>query len=235
MLLQDRNAFANHLIDRLPPAMRRHLVGALEPVELELRQVLVRCGEPLRHVYFPTSSSFISQVIPADRGHLEVAIVGSEGMFGVPVALGVEKSNTDAVVQGAGRALRLDSRAFRAELDRSRPLREAVSRYTYVSMTQLARNAVCNRYHVVEQRLARWLLMSADRARSNAFDVTHAFLANMLGVRRVGVTQAARTLQERELIRYTRGRMVIRDRKGLQKAACSCYHADLETYRNVFG
>lgn len=224
---------ANRLLERLPRKARERLIGAAEPVQMSLRQVITDHGDELDHVYFPTAG-FISEVVPSDHGHLEVALVGNEGMFGLPVAFGIARSNVRAIVQGAGPALRIRSRAFRDQFDEDPSLREEVGRYAYLAMGNLARNAVCSRFHVLEQRMARWLLMSADRAHSSTFPITHAFLASMLGVRRVGVTNAARSLQERRLIRYTRGQMTILDREGLEQVACSCYRSGLDTYRTVF-
>lgn len=233
VFLTPRDAHANRLIDRLPARSRRRLLAAAEPVSLDLKAVVLRNGAPIEHVFFPTTS-FISEIVPGERSQLEVSLVGSEGMLGIPVALGVGVSNLDAVVQGTGAALRMRVPDFRAELGRNPGLRDAVGRYTHVVMDQMARNALCNRFHLVEQRMARWLLMSADRAHSPSFQVTHAILANMLGVRRVGITTAARTLQRRGLIDYSRGRMLVRDRRGLQKAACGCYLADLQAYNRAF-
>ena len=224
---------ANHLLERLPRKARERLLAACEPVQMSLRQVITEHGDALDHVYFPTAG-FISEVVPSDRGHLEVALVGNEGMFGLPVAFGVGRSNVRAIVQGAGPAWRIPSKAFRERFDDEPALRQEVGRYAYLTMGNLARNAVCGRFHVLEQRMARWLLMSADRAHSLTFPVTHAFLASMLGVRRVGVTNAARSLQQRGLIHYTRGQMVIRDRGGLEQVACSCYRSSVDTYRALF-
>jgi CRP-like cAMP-binding protein len=228
-----RNAPSNILLDALPRADRERLLEHAQSVRLVLRDVVARRGERIAHVWFPLTS-FVSKVVPADRGHLEIGLVGFEGLVGTPLALGADAWRVDAVVQGDGDALRVPARAFRRELDRSRALRRVTLRYAHVLMTQLAQNAVCNRFHVVEQRLARWLLMSADRARSLNFEVTHAFLGMILGVRRVGVTQAARALSERGLIDYERGRMVIRDRRALYAAACDCYRADVQAFREAF-
>lgn len=233
MFLHQRNAPSNALLASLPRADRERLVGLAEPVRLELREPIARRGEPFSHAYFPLTA-FLSKVVPAERGPLEVGLVGFEGFLGFPLFLGVDVSPLDAIVQGEGEALRIPARAFRREVERSRALRRIAGRYTHVVTTQLAQTAVCNRFHVVEQRLARWLLMSADRARSLNFAVTHAFLAMILGVRRVGVTQAAQALSDRGLIEYARGRMVIRDRRALQAVACPCYRIDLETYREAF-
>lgn len=233
MLFPDRHSQANRWVDLLPAASRRRLLDAAETVSLTYKQTLVRAGEPIASVYFPTTA-FISVLLPADRGRLEIAVIGREGFYGLPVAWGLDRAEMEAVVQGAGFAQRVGGADFRRFLRDDRALRAHVDRYTYVRMQQAARNAACNRFHRVEQRMARWLLASADRAQSTVFDVTQAFLAEMLGVRRVGVTTAAQALQERRLIKYSRGSVTIRSRDGLRKAACSCYAADLETYRSVF-
>lgn len=223
----------NRLVERLPRKARERLLEASESVQLSLRQVITDHGDALDHVYFPTAG-FISELVPTERGQLEVGIVGNEGMFGLPVAFGVRTSDVRAIVQGAGPALRVSAPVFRQQLEEEPALREEVGRFAHLTMSNLARNAVCARYHVLEQRLARWLLMSADRAHSLTFPVTHAFLASMLGVRRVGVTNAATALQREGLIHYTRGQLVIRDREGLQRMACSCYQAGVENYRRLF-
>ena len=168
------------------------------------------------------------------KSMLEVALVGSEGIYGVSVALGVGTSPLLAVVQGAGSARQMGAVAFRRELGRVPALRECVERYTYVLMSQLIQNAGCNRFHVVEQRVARWLLMTGDRAHCATFGITHESLAGMLGVRRVGVTEAASALQGRGLISYTRGVLTILDRKGLERASCGCYQSDLSAYERAF-
>jgi hypothetical protein len=168
------------------------------------------------------------------KDNLEVALAGNEGLYGVPVALGVLESPVHALVQGSGPAWRMSAAAFRRELIRMPALRECIDRYIHVLMTQLIQTAGCNRFHVVEQRVARWLLMTSDRAHSATFRITHEFLAYMLGVRRVGITEAASALQRRELIGYKRGILTILDRKGLERAACSCYRSDLATYKRTF-
>lgn len=234
MLLQDRRALSNKLVDSLPAASRKRLLAVAEPVTLEYKQLIATKGGALTHAWFPTTS-FISMLMPADKGCIEVAIVGREGLFGLGVAFGVRESEVEAIVQGAGMALRIPAADLRRLLREDRALRERLDRYAYLMMTTLARNASCNRFHRVEQRMARWLLMSADRAQSAIFDITHAFLAEMLGVRRVGVTTAANKLQDEGLITYSRGTVAIRDRDGLKRTACSCYREDLEAYRKHFG
>lgn len=232
MFLQHRNAPSNKLLAALPRADRERLLADAEPVRLALRELILQRGDAMTHAWFPLTA-FVSKVVPADRGQLEVGLVGFEGFLGLPLALGVRSSRLDAVVQGEGDALRIPARQFRKHLEESPTLRRLAGCYAHVIMSQLTQNAVCNRFHVVEQRLARWLLMSADRARSLNFEVTHAFLGMILGVRRVGVTHAARALSERGLIEYQRGRIVITDRRALQGAACACYRVDLETYRDT--
>ena len=234
MLLQDRRAHSNKLIDSLPQASRKRLLAVAEPWELAYKDTVATKGGALTHAWFPTTA-FISTLMPCDKGRIEVAIIGREGLFGLGVAFGVRESSVEAIVQGAGTALRVSATDLRRLLKDDRALREHLHRYAYVMLNVLARNAACNRFHLVEQRMARWLLMSADRAQSSMFDITHAFLAEMLGVRRVGVTTAANKLQDRGLITYSRGTVAIRDRDGLKRTACSCYREDLETYKKHFG
>jgi CRP-like cAMP-binding protein len=230
-----RSTIANRLIESLPVSDRRRLLGDCETVELAFADVLYTPGQPLRHIYFPTGS-FISLIMPVDDSTaLEVGLVGNEGMFGTPLALGVALSPMRAVVQGAGSALKMDAAAFGRELDRSAALRQRIDRYIFVQLSQLAQTAACTRFHVVEARLARWLLMTQDRAQSNTFHVTQEFLAFMLGVRRVGVTKAASSLQNRQLIQYSRGNIAVLDRRGLKAASCGCYKADLESYDRMLG
>lgn len=197
--------------------------------------VLFDPGERVRHVHFPTAG-FISLVTPIDGStRLEVGLVGDEGMVGTPLVLGVATSPLQALVQGAGVSMRMDAAPFRRELGRSPALQLLLDRYLFVRMAQLAQTAGCTRFHLVEARLARWLLMTQDRARSNAFRITQEFLALMLGVRRAGVTRAATSLQKLRLIHYSRGAIVILDRPGLKAVSCGCYRTDRETYQRVLG
>jgi len=224
---------SNRLLAALPDKDCQHFLKRCETVELEFAELLGEPGERISHVYFPTES-FISLVSTIDgRPSLEVALVGNEGMLGVTLMLGVNTSLLRAVVQGKGQALRMDTEPFCQELERSTALQRQLKLYLYVMMGQIAQTAACTRFHVVEARLARWLLMSQDRAHSDEFHVTHEFLAYMLGVRRVGVTKAATSLQNRKLISYHRGDIKILDRDGLKIASCKCYEADRATYSRI--
>ena len=235
MATTQRDPADNRLLDSLPATDRRRMLAGCEAVELKFADMLYTPGKRISHVYFPTRS-FISLIMPVDTtSSLEVGLVGSEGMFGIPLALGVDISPVRAVVQGAGPALRMDAARFTRELKRSAALAHGVDRYAYVQLTQLAQAAACTRFHVVEARLARWLLMTQDCAHADSFHITQEFLALMLGVRRVGVTKAARSLQERDLIQYRRGNITVLDRRGLKAASCGCYQADRDSYKMILG
>ena len=225
----------NRLLEALPSSDLRRVLAGCETVELAFADVLYSSGERLSHVYFPTTS-FISMIMPVDASaSLEVGLIGNEGMFGVSLVLGVDVSPVSAVVQGAGSALRMDAPVFCRELGSSPALQREIDRYVFVRLSQFAQTAGCTRFHVVEARLARWLLMTQDRAHSDDFHVTQEFLALMLGVRRVGVTKAAGSLQSRRLIQYSRGNITILDRRGLKAASCGCYKADRDTYDRILG
>jgi CRP-like cAMP-binding protein len=219
----NRGRAANSLLAVLTRKSYQRLLPRLEPVTLTFGDVLYRPREAIRHVYFP-SDCMVSLLALAD-GHraLEVGLVGCEGMLGVPLTLGVRQSPVRALVQGSGTALRMKSTLFLNELRHNLPLQRAVNRYTYDLMVQVTQTAACNRFHQVEARLARWLLMTRDRMRSNEFRLTQDMLGNMLGVLRVAVTKAASTLQKRKLIRYSRGAIRILDNKALEATACLCY------------
>ncbi len=225
----------NRLLDRLPAKDRAHLLARCKEVRLSFPKILAEPGQAIRHVYFPTGSSISLRTSRGGRASLEVGRAGNEGMYGVGLALGVGFSPVHALVQGSGTSWRIGAAAFRSELARSPALRKGVYRYIFVLMSQLVQTASCSRFCVVEQRLARWLLMTADHAHSPTFRITHEFLAMMIGVRRVGVTKAASALQRRKLIVYSRGSVSILDREGLERVACACYQSDLSSYQQIFG
>jgi CRP-like cAMP-binding protein len=225
----------NSLLERLPRKDRAALLAVGEEVKLVLGRVLCEPGKATRHVYFPVDA-FISMIAPIDgKPALEVGMIGREGMLGAQLALGVATVPLHALVQGQGAAWRIGAAAFRAELARSTALQRLLKRYLYVLMAQLAGSAACLHFHEIGPRLARWLLMSHDRAHAEHFHVTHEFLAYMLGVRRVGITAAASAMQRSGLIEYHRGEMLVRDRAGLEGAACACYGNDQRAYADVLG
>lgn len=226
-------AAVNHLIQLLPRKDRLRLLAISEPVNLLLGEVIGESGAALRHVYFPTNS-FVSLITPIDgKPVMEVGMVGREGMVGSQLVLGIEVSPFQSLVQGGGSSWRIATRDFGRELNRSNALQHCLKRYLYVLTVQLASTAACTRFHLIGQRLARWLLMTQDRADSKSFHVTHEGLAFMLGVRRVGVTNAAHGLQRRGLINYRRGEMTVVDRSGLEAEACGCYATNLQTYAQL--
>jgi CRP-like cAMP-binding protein len=219
----NRVPVANSLLAALTDKVCKSLLAHLEPVTLTSGEILYRPGEPISHVYFPTDTMVSLLTIIEGHEALEVGMVGREGMLGIPLALGVNESPVFAVVQVAGTALCMTSAHFRHEFQHSAQLQREVYRYIYELMIQMTQTAACNRFHRVEARLARWLLMTRDRMRSNHFHLTQDLLSNMLGVRRVGITKAAGELRQRKLISYNRGEINILDGRGLEIAACQCY------------
>jgi len=218
-----RASIENSRLAAVPRKEYRRLLAGLEPVTLTFGEVLYEPGETIRHVYFP-GSSLVSLLTLVD-GHLtlETGLIGREGMVGIPLVLGHNVSSVRALVQGTGTAMRMAAARFSKEFRLSLALQQELYRYTHTLMAQIAQTAACNRFHVVEMRLARWLLMTHDRVKSDQFHMTHEFLGHMLGVRRVGVTKAAHALQQRKLIGYSRGDITVLDRRGLEAAACQCY------------
>ncbi len=225
----------NQLLAALPRKHQKKLLANCEQVELTLAQVLTHPGEAISHVYFPINS-FISSVLPSEgAASLEVGLVGNEGMIGVTLILGVDVTPFQALVQGSGAALRIAAPLFLDEIEQSVVLQRVLNRYLYVLFSQIAQTAACNRFHVVEARLARWLLMTQDRAYADTFYVTHISMAYMLGVRRVGITKAANTLQKQKIISYTRGKITILDRVALEAVTCQCYCNDKNSYQQIMG
>jgi CRP-like cAMP-binding protein len=215
-------ARANALLAGMPAAERTGFARRLTLVNLAFGEMLYD-SKPIRNVYFPLNC-LVSLLAPLkDHSALEVGMVGNEGMLGVPVALGVRTSAVLAIVQGSGTALRMDAVSFRRELQISTALHTGINRYIHSLMGQLTQTAVCTAFHPIEARCARWLLMTRDRMGSDQVELTQEFLARMLGVRRVGVTEAACNLQRQGLIEYARGHIVILDAKGLAAIACECY------------
>ena len=218
-----RVPLANSLLAAIPRKESRRLIDNMEQVALTYGDVLYEPGERIKHVYFP-NDSIVSLLTLVDRHQaLEVGLVGREGMVGIPLALEFHLSPVRALVQGKGTAMRMKTAPFLKEFRQSPALQRELHRYAYALMTQITQTAACNRFHVIEARLARWLLMTHDRIQTNPFQLTQIFLSHMLGVRRVGVSKAARTLQRNKLIDYSRGNIMILNRKGLESIACSCY------------
>ena len=220
----------NRLLAALPRKDYQNLLPFLEPVKLAFEEVLYEPHTRIRHVYFP-NDCFVSMLTTVDVNRAaEVGLVGSEGMIGLPVALGAAVSPFRAMVQGGGTAMRMKVADFRRDFSTSNALRRELFLFTHLLMIQIAQTAACNRFHVVQKRMARWLLMTRDRVNSNEFRITQDFLALMLGVRRVGITGAAGSLQERKLIGYRRGTVTILNQRGLEAAACGCYKTVKDTF-----
>ena len=220
------SAHRNLLLASLPRAAFQLLLPDLALQQLAFGDVLQEQGAPVRDVYFPVDGLVSLLTVVKGRFALQVAMVGREGMVGIPLALGVKSTGMRALVQGGGTALRMDGKRFAAAMEQSTPLRSALLGYVDSLMSQIARTAACNRFHVVQARLARWLLMTRDRSGSADFAMTQEFLSSMLGVRRVGVSEAASAFQRKKLIEYSRGRIRIVDHAGLEAACCACYGAE---------
>jgi CRP-like cAMP-binding protein len=223
-MLQSQLPIANKILSALPRAEYQRLFEHMEMQDLTEGQVLNEAGETLRYVYFPTDALLSLLTLVDGSKVFAVGLVGREGMSNVACALGTQVSPFQTMVQSTGQALRMKTSVFVSEFRKCQVLREVVLQYVLSLTVQIAQTAACNRYHVVEQRLARWLLMTRDRLSSNHFYMTHEMLGHLMGVRRVGVTNAAHSLKERKLIDYTRGAIDITNGRGLQAAACSCYH-----------
>ncbi len=213
----------NQLLAALPMEEYRKLFSKLEQIPLNYGELIYEVGENIRYVYFPNSGIISLLAAVENSSTLEVGIVGKEGFVGIPVFLGVKDSNNRAIVQGAGAAMRMTAADFLAECEKSSSLTRILQRFTHSLLTQVSQSAVCYRFHPIEARLARWLLMTADRMESDDFPVTQEFLSNMLGVRREAVNKAAVILQQKHLINYSRGNNSIINRADLEKTACKCY------------
>ena len=213
----------NHLLDALPESDYERLASHLELVPMPLGAVLYEPGIRMRHVYFPTTSIVSLLYVMEDGASAEIAIVGNEGMLGISLFMGGETTPSRAVVQSAGHGFRLEASILKEEFGRFGRMMHLLLRYTQALITQMAQTAVCNRHHSVDQQLCRWLLLSLDRLSSNEVSMTQELIANMLGVRREGVTEAAGKLQDAGLIRYSRGKITVLDRPRLEARSCECY------------
>lgn len=237
--MADREAFPsvprNRLLAALPPGDLARLLPHLRPVEYPLRHVLHAPDEPIAAVHF-FETGWVSMLAGLDDGDsAEVGLVGREGMAGLPLLLGADRSPLEAMVQAGGTALRLEAAAFRDCLHGVPALRTLLLRYALAFTAQVSQTAACNANHGIEQRLARWMLMAHDRAEGDEFPMTHEFLSMMLGVRRAGVTVAAGVLQRAGYIHYDRGRMAVTDRPGLEAAACECHGTVRREFERLLG
>ena len=217
------NPEQNHLLDALQSAEFDRLSPNLELVEMSLGKVLYESGGMLEHVYFPTNSIISLLYVMENGSAAEIAVVGNEGILGISLFMGGETTSSRAVVQSAGHAYRLKAQLLKDEFNRGGPVQRLLLRYTQALITQMAQTAVCNRHHSVEQQLCRWLLLSLDRLATDKLTMTQELIANMLGVRREGVTDAAGKLQREGLIKYSRGQITVLDRPKLEKRSCECY------------
>ena len=213
----------NHLLAALPDPDWQRWLPQLERVEMPLGQVLYESGGTLSHVYFPTTAIVSLLYVMENGASAEIAVVGNEGIVGISLFMGGDSTSSRAVVQSAGLGLRLKAQIMKDDFNRAGPVLHLLLRYTQALITQMAQTAVCNRHHSLDQQLCRWLLLSLDRLQGNELVMTQELIANMLGVRREGVTEGALKLQQAGLIRYARGHISVLDRDGLQKRSCECY------------
>jgi CRP-like cAMP-binding protein len=213
----------NHLLTQLPMEEQQRWLPHLESVHMPLGEVVYEPGVTLTHVYFPTTALVSLLYVMEDGSSAEIAVVGNEGIVGIALFMGGGSTPSRAVVQSAGSGLRLHASMLKEEFDQNGPVLHLLLRYTQALITQMAQTAVCNRHHSLDQQLCRWLLLSLDRLQGNELVMTQELIANMLGVRREGVTEAAVKLQHAGLIRYVRGHITVLDRAGLEKRTCECY------------
>ena len=217
------NRKGNHLLSALPDAEWQRWLPMLEVVDMPLGQVLYESGGTMQHVYFPTTSIVSMLYVTESGASAELAVVGNEGIVGISLFMGGGSTPSRAVVQSAGAGYRLEALVMKKEFDRAGAVLHLLLRYTQALITQMAQTAVCNRHHTLDQQLCRWLLLSMDRLQGNELVMTQELIANMLGVRREGVTEGALKLQKLGLISYARGRITVLDRLGLEKRSCECY------------
>src|SRR6267378_8407706 len=222
-MLQAAETSGNRLLAALPPEPYERLAPHLEPVSFALGDVIYESSAHMDYVYFPTSSHISLLYTMLDGSTAEMGLVGNEGVVGISLFMGGETTPNRAMVQGGGGAFRMKAKAMLDEFKRGAEFQHLLLRYTQALITQISQTAVCNRLHSVEQRLCRWLLMTHDRTHSDELQMTQEFISHMLGVRREGVTHAAQNLQEKGLISYVRGHIMILDRAGLEAHACECY------------
>lgn len=223
----------NKLLAALPATELARWAPQLEPVELPLGQVLCESGRILSHVYFPTTAIVSLLYVMENGSSAEIAVVGNEGLVGISLFMGGETTPSRAVVQSAGAGLKMRAQVIKDEFNRSGPVMRLLLRYTQALITQMAQTAVCNRHHSLDQQLCRWLLLSLDRLQVNELVMTQELIANMLGVRRGGVTEAALKLQRAGLIRYARGHITVLDRQGLMARTCECYEVVQREYQRL--
>ena len=223
----------NHLLASLPAAELARWLPQLESVDMPLGYVVYEPGSTLAHVYFPTTSIVSLLYVMENGASAEIAVVGNDGVVGVSLFMGGGSTPSRGVVQSAGRAFRLKASVMNEEFQRAGPVLHLLLRYTQALITQMAQTAVCNRHHTLDQQLCRWLLLSLDRLQDNKLVMTQELIANMLGVRREGVTEGALKLQRAGLISYTRGRITILDRPGLEKRTCECYAVVRKEYARL--
>ena len=223
----------NHILAALPDAEWQRWQPQLEAVDLPLGKVLYESGRKLSHVYFPTDAIVSLLYVLEDGASAEIAVVGHEGVVGISLFMGGESTTSRAVVQSAGVGLRLKAASIKEEFNRSSPVMHLLLRYTQALITQMAQTAVCNRHHSLDQQLCRWLLLSLDRLQGSDLVMTQELIANMLGVRREGVTETALKLQQAGLIRYARGRIQVLDRARLEQRTCECYDVVRKEYARL--
>lgn len=233
-LREPSNAFSNALLSALPREEYERLSPHLELVRLTPGKILYNAGDAVRHAYFPKGGMICLLSTTEDGRTIEVGVIGNEGMVGIPIVLRSGGAPYQVMVQLAGNALRISGNALREEFNRGGKLQDLLLRYTHALLVQVAQSAACNSFHTVKERLCRWLLVSRDRVQTDTIHLTQEFLSHMLGVQRTSVTQIASALQKEGLIRHSRGRITILDRRGLEVASCECYRRVREGISNSF-